>query len=181
MDEIKYISVLGVQINVVDSVVIVCGELNMIIILIIFIEVIIQVLVWELEYDKLVLVLGEDVGVNGGVFCVIVGLQQCFGVDCILDILLDEIIIVGLIIGLVVQGMKLVVEVQFDGFMYLMVDYIVCYVVCLCYCICGCFYCLMVLCVLWGGGICVLEYYSEVNEVIFINVLGLCVVLLLLL
>lgn len=91
--------------------------------------------------------------------------------------LLDEIIIVGVIVGFVVQGMKLVVEVQFEGFIYLMMEQIVCYVVCLCNCICGCFIVLVVWCVLWGGGICVLEYYFEVNEYLFINIFGLCVVM----
>ena len=60
---------------------------------------------WELEHDKSVLVLGEDVGVNGGVFRATAGLQQRFGADRILDTPLDETTIAGLTIGLAAQGM----------------------------------------------------------------------------
>lgn len=55
------------------------------------------------------------------------------------------------------------------------------YVSCLCNCICGCLVCLLVLCMLMGVGICVLEYYSEVIEVMFVYIFGVCVLVLLLL
>ena len=60
------------------------------------IEAITQALAWEMKHDDTVLVLGEDVGVNGGVFRATAGLQQRFGADRILDTPLDETTIAGL-------------------------------------------------------------------------------------
>ncbi len=91
------------------------------------IEAITQALAWELEHDPSVLVLGEDVGVNGGVFRATAGLQQRFGSQRILDTPLDETTIAGLTVGLAAQGMKPVAEAQFDGFVYPMVDHIICH------------------------------------------------------
>jgi pyruvate dehydrogenase E1 component beta subunit len=124
-----------------------------------------------------VLVLGEDVGVNGGVFRATAGLQQRFGSDRILDTPLDETTIAGLTIGLAAQGMKPVAEAQFDGFMYPMVDHIVCHAARLRYRTRGRLHCPMVLRVPWGGGIRAPEHHSEANEAIFTNVPGLRVVL----
>ena len=80
------------------------------------IEAITQALAWELQHDPAVLVLGEDVGVNGGVFRATAGLQQRFGAQRVLDTPLDETTIAGLSVGLAAQGMKPVAEAQFDGF-----------------------------------------------------------------
>lgn len=91
------------------------------------IEAITQALAWELEHDPAVLVLGEDVGVNGGVFRATAGLQQRFGSARVLDTPLDETTIAGLSVGLAAQGMKPVAEAQFDGFVYPMVDHLICH------------------------------------------------------
>src|SRR3546814_2299641 len=77
--------------------------------------------------DESVVVLGEDVGVNGGVFRATAGLSQTFGTQRVLDTPLDETTIAGLTVGMASQGMKPVAEAQFDGFMYPMVDFIVCH------------------------------------------------------
>ena len=79
--------------------------------------------------DERVLVLGEDVGVNGGVFRATAGLQQIFGSERVLDTPLDETTIAGLTVGMAAQGMRPVAEAQFDGFVYPMIDHIVCHAV----------------------------------------------------
>ena len=71
--------------------------------------------------------LGEDVGVNGGVFRATAGLSAVFGTERVLDTPLDETTIAGLTVGMASQGMKPVAEAQFDGFMYPMMDHIICH------------------------------------------------------
>ncbi|MGH8044901.1 MAG: alpha-ketoacid dehydrogenase subunit beta, partial [Stenotrophomonas sp.] len=102
MDEIKN-GASSAQTNAADSAAIARGEQTMTTTPITLIEAITQALAWELEHDKSVLVLGEDVGVNGGVFRATAGLQQRFGADRILDTPLDETTIAGLTIGLAAQ------------------------------------------------------------------------------
>ena len=141
------------------------------------IEAITQALAWELEHDPSVLVLGEDVGVNGGVFRATAGLQQTFGAQRVLDTPLDETTIAGLSVGLAAQGMKPVAEAQFDGFVYPMVDHLICHAARLRNRTRGRMHCPMVLRVPWGGGIRAPEHHSEANEAIFTNVPGLRVVM----
>src|SRR5690606_26786791 len=141
------------------------------------IEAITQALAWEIAHDDSVVVLGEDVGVNGGVFRATAGLQQKFGDQRVLDTPLDETTIAGLTVGMASQGMKPVAEAQFDGFMYPMVDFIVCHAARMRYRTRGRLSCPMVLRVPWGGGIRAPEHHSEANEAIFTNVPGLRVVM----
>ncbi len=141
------------------------------------IEAITQALAYEMKHDENVIVLGEDVGVNGGVFRATAGLQQIFGDQRVLDTPLDETTIAGLTVGLATQGMKPVAEAQFDGFMYPMVDHIVCHAARMRYRTRGRLTCPMVLRVPWGGGIRAPEHHSEANESIFTNVPGLRVVM----
>jgi 2-oxoisovalerate dehydrogenase E1 component beta subunit len=139
------------------------------------IEAITQALAWELTHDESVLVLGEDVGVNGGVFRATAGLQQRFGAERVLDTPLDETTIAGLTVGLAAQGMKPVAEVQFDGFVYPMLDHIVCHAARFRTRTRGRLTCPMVLRVPWGGGIRAPEHHSEANESMFTNVPGLAI------
>ena len=141
------------------------------------IEAITQALAYEMRHDQTVLVLGEDVGINGGVFRATAGLQQIFGDQRVLDTPLDETTIAGLTVGLATQGMKPVAEAQFDGFMYPMVDHIICHAARMRYRTRGRLTCPMVLRVPWGGGIRAPEHHSEANESIFTNVPGLRVVM----
>ncbi|WP_024891572.1 alpha-ketoacid dehydrogenase subunit beta [Luteimonas huabeiensis] len=141
------------------------------------IEAITQALAWEMRHDDSVVVLGEDVGVNGGVFRATAGLQQRFGPGRVLDTPLDETTIAGLTVGMAAMGMKPVAEAQFDGFMYPMVDHIVCHAARFRYRTRGRLHCPMVLRVPWGGGIRAPEHHSEANEAIFTNVPGLRVVM----
>ncbi|CAN5333285.1 alpha-ketoacid dehydrogenase subunit beta [soil metagenome] len=141
------------------------------------IEAINQALAWELKHEETVVVLGEDVGINGGVFRATAGLQATFGVDRVIDTPLDETTIAGLTVGMAAQGMRPVAEAQFDGFMYPMVDHIICHAARFRYRTRGRLTCPMVLRVPWGGGIRAPEHHSEANEAIFTNVPGLRVVM----
>lgn len=76
----------------------------------------------ELENDENVLVFGEDVGKNGGVFRATEGLQEQFGEERVFDTPLAESAIGGLAIGLAVQGFRPVPEIQFFGFLYEVMD-----------------------------------------------------------
>ncbi|PKM09181.1 MAG: alpha-ketoacid dehydrogenase subunit beta [Gammaproteobacteria bacterium HGW-Gammaproteobacteria-4] len=141
------------------------------------IEAITQALAFEMANDANVLVLGEDVGVNGGVFRATAGLQQRFGDQRVLDTPLDETTIAGLTVGMAAQGMRPVAEVQFDGFVYPMLDHIICHAARMRTRTRGRLSCPMVLRVPWGGGIRAPEHHSEANESLFTNVPGLRVVL----
>ncbi|MGN7477182.1 alpha-ketoacid dehydrogenase subunit beta [Solibacillus silvestris] len=76
----------------------------------------------ELKNDENVLVFGEDVGVNGGVFRATEGLQKEFGVDRVFDTPLAESGIGGLAIGLALTGYRPVPEIQFFGFVFEVMD-----------------------------------------------------------
>jgi len=71
----------------------------------------------EMEADDRVLILGEDVGLNGGVFRVTEGLQQRFGEDRVVDTPLAESAIMGTAIGLAMGGLRPIPEIQFEGFL----------------------------------------------------------------
>ncbi|MBS0577169.1 MAG: alpha-ketoacid dehydrogenase subunit beta [Proteobacteria bacterium] len=141
------------------------------------IEAITQALAYEMRHDPSVVVLGEDVGVNGGVFRATAGLSAQFGPERVLDTPLDETTIAGLTVGMASQGMKPVAEAQFDGFVYPMVDFMVCHAARMRYRTRGRLTAPLVLRVPWGGGIRAPEHHSEANEAIFTNVPGLRVVL----
>ena len=72
----------------------------------------------EMERDETVLVMGEDVGINGGVFRATEGLYQKFGENRVFDTPLAESGIIGSAIGLATQNFKPIAEIQFQGFVY---------------------------------------------------------------
>jgi len=141
------------------------------------IEAITMALAHELERDPSVVVLGEDVGINGGVFRATAGLAQRFGEQRVIDTPLDETTIAGLAVGLATQGMRPVAEAQFDGFMYPMLDHLICHAARMRTRTRGRLTCPLVLRVPWGGGIRAPEHHSEANESMFTNVPGLRVVM----
>ncbi len=73
---------------------------------------------YEMEHDPDVVVLGEDVGVNGGVFRATVGLRDKFGFKRVIDTPLAEGLIAGVAVGMATQGLKPVAEFQFQGFIF---------------------------------------------------------------
>src|ERR1051326_1400755 len=82
------------------------------------VEAVNMALARAMEEDPDVVVLGEDVGVNGGVFRATVGLQQRFGPERVIDTPLAELLISGICVGMAAQGLKPVGEIQFMGFAY---------------------------------------------------------------
>src|SRR6202166_4279833 len=78
-----------------------------------------------LEEDPAVVILGEDVGANGGVFRATVGLQARFGPERVIDTPLAEAAIAGVAIGMAAAGLKPVAEIQFTGFIYPTLDQII--------------------------------------------------------
>jgi len=141
------------------------------------IEGVTQALAYEMKRDPSVVVLGEDVGVNGGVFRATQGLSEKFGEWRVFDTPLDETTIAGLTVGLAAQGMKPVCEAQFEGFIYPMMEQIVCHAARMRNRTRGRITCPAVFRAPWGGGIHAPEHHSEANEHLFTNVPGLRVVL----
>ena len=78
-----------------------------------------------MQDDPDVVVLGEDVGVNGGVFRATAGLQERFGAERVIDTPLAELLISGLCVGMSAQGLRPVGEIQFMGFIYPCFDQLV--------------------------------------------------------
>ena len=128
------------------------------------IEAVTQALAYEMKADDSVVVLGEDVGVNGGVFRATVGLQQKFGAERVIDTPLDETTIAGLTVGLAAQGMKPIAEAQFEGFIYPMMEHIACHAARMRTRTRGRMSCPAVFRAPWGGGIRAPEHHSEANE-----------------
>jgi 2-oxoisovalerate dehydrogenase E1 component subunit beta len=132
---------------------------------------------WELEHDPSVVILGEDVGVNGGVFRATAGLQQKFGQDRVMDTPLAEGMIAGVSIGMAAQGMRPVAEIQFMGFIYPTVDQIINHAGRMRNRTRGRLSCPMVLRAPYGGGIHAPEHHSESTEAIFSHMPGVRVVI----
>lgn len=127
--------------------------------------------------DPRVLVLGEDVGVNGGVFRATEGLYARFGAERVMDTPLAELAIAGLSVGLAAQGFRPVAEIQFMGFIYATIDQMVNHAARLRNRTRGRLTCPMVLRAPFGGGVHAPEHHSESAEAMFTNVPGLRVVI----
>ena len=137
------------------------------------VEAITMAMAHELENDPSVVVLGEDVGVNGGVFRATAGLQQRFGKDRVMDTPLAEALIAGISIGMAAQGMKPVAEIQFSGFIYPTVDQMINHAGRLRTRTRGRLHVPMVLRAPSGGGIHAPEHHSESNEAMFAHMPGI--------
>lgn len=130
----------------------------------------------ELERDEDVIVMGEDVGKNGGVFRATQGLYDEFGGDRVIDTPLAESGIVGTAIGMAAYGLRPVTEIQFMGFIYPAFDQIVSHAARLRNRSRGRFSCPMVVRAPYGGGIRAPEHHSESKEAFFVHEPGLKVV-----
>jgi len=131
----------------------------------------------ELGADDAVVVLGEDIGVNGGVFRATVNLQERFGAERVLDTPLAETMIAGLSVGMAAQGLKPVAEIQFMGFIYPTVDQIISHASRMRNRTRGRLSCPMVLRAPFGGGIRAPEHHSESTEALFAHMPGVRVVI----
>ena len=127
--------------------------------------------------DPRVLLLGEDVGVNGGVFRTTEGLYARFGPERVMDTPLSELAIAGVSVGLAAQGFRPVAEIQFMGFIYATIDQMVNHAARLRNRTRGRLICPMVLRAPFGGGVHAPEHHSESAEALFTNVPGLRVVI----
>lgn len=130
----------------------------------------------EMEQDEDVIVMGEDVGENGGVFRATQGLYDEFGGDRVIDTPLAESGIVGTAIGMAAYGLRPVPEIQFMGFIYPAFDQIVSHAARLRNRSRGRFTCPMVIRAPYGGGIRAPEHHSESKEAFFVHEPGLKVV-----
>ena len=136
-----------------------------------------QALKNELANDKTVVVYGEDVGVEGGVFRATEDLQKEFGADRVFDSPLAESAIVGTAIGMAINGLKPVVEMQFSGFMYPAFNQIITHVARMRNRSRGKYTLPMVIRTPYGGGIRALEHHSESTEALYAQIPGLTVVI----
>lgn len=141
------------------------------------IEAVTQALAYELAQDENVVVFGEDVGKNGGVFRATVGLQERFGEKRVFDTPLAESMIAGLAIGMSLQGMKPVAEFQFMGFIYPAMNQIISHAARMRNRTRGRLHCPLVFRAPFGGGIRAPEHHSESTEALFAHIPGLQVVI----
>jgi pyruvate dehydrogenase E1 component beta subunit len=130
----------------------------------------------EMARDEDVLVMGEDVGANGGVFRATEGLHEEFGDDRVIDTPLAESGIVGTAVGMAAYGLRPVPEIQFMGFIYPAFDQIVSHAARLRTRSRGRYTCPMTIRAPYGGGIHAPEHHSESTEAFFAHQPGLKVV-----
>lgn len=131
----------------------------------------------EMKNDDGVILLGEDIGVDGGVFRVTDTLIDQFGEDRVLDTPLAEAAIVGMSIGMAVYGLKPVCEIQFSGFSYQNFHQIENHAARLRWRSQGRYHVPMVLRTPYGGGVRALEHHSESREVYWAHTPGLKMVI----
>jgi len=131
---------------------------------------------WEMQHDAAVVVLGQDVGENGGVFRATAGLKARFGTDRVQDTPLAEATIAGMSVGMATHGLKPVAEIQFMGFMYPALDQIVNHMSRMRNRTRGRLTCPVVIRTPHGGGIHAPEHHSESTESMLCHIPGLRVV-----
>lgn len=135
-----------------------------------------QALIQEMERDQTVVITGEDVGIDGGVFRITDGLIQKFGETRVIDTPLAESAIVGTCIGMAACGLRPVAEIQFMGFVYLAYNQIVAHAARLRNRTRGRFAMPLVIRMPYGAGVRALEHHSESTEALFCHIPGLKVV-----
>ena len=129
-----------------------------------------------MQDDEAVVVLGQDVGVDGGVFRATVGLLERFGPERVIDTPLAEALIIGMAIGMAVEGLKPAAEIQFAGFGYSTIDQIVNHAGRIRHRTRGRLACPLVMRTPCGAGIHAPEHHSESPEAMFAHIPGIRVV-----
>ena len=129
-----------------------------------------------LEEDERVVILGEDVGRNGGVFRATVGLRGRFGPRRVLDTPLAESLIAGLAVGMSSQGLRPVAEIQFMGFIYAALEHLISHAARFRNRTRGRLGCPLTLRMPFGAGIRAPEHHSESTEALLAHIPGLKVV-----
>lgn len=129
-----------------------------------------------METDPDVVVLGEDIGTNGGVFRATVGLKDRFGIKRVMDTPLAETLIAGISVGMATQGLKPVAEIQFMGFIYSALEHLISHAARMRNRTRGRLSCPLVVRTPMGAGIHAPEHHSESVEAILAHTPGLRVV-----
>ena len=136
-----------------------------------------QALFEEMERDPDVLILGEDVGVDGGVFRVTDDLQRKFGSQRVIDSPLAEAGIIGTAVGMALYGLKPVCEIQFSGFAFQCFHQIENHAARYRSRTRARFHCQMVIRMPYGGGVRALEHHTESEEQFYAHIPGLKMVI----
>lgn len=131
----------------------------------------------KLKEDENIVIYGEDVGVEGGVFRVTEGLQRKYGAERVFDSPLAESGIVGTALGMAVSGLRPVVELQFEGFTFPAFNQILSNVARIQNRSRGKYGAPMVIRFPYGGGVNALEHHSDSPEALFAHIPGLKVVI----
>lgn len=141
------------------------------------IEALNQALATEMERDERIVLLGQDIGKNGGVFRVTDGLQARFGESRVFDTPLAESGIIGTTIGMAVNGLHPIAEIQFAGFIFVAMNQIVSQAARMRVRSAGMYHCPMVIRAPYGGGVRTPEMHSDSLEGVFLQTPGLKIVL----
>lgn len=136
-----------------------------------------QTLDQALERDSKVLIFGEDVGLNGGVFRVTDGLQAKYGEDRVFDTPLAEAGIIGTAIGMAIYGLRPIAEMQFAGFSFLAFNQIASQAARMRYRSGGVYTVPLVIRAPFGGGVRTPEFHSDNFEAIFMHLQGIKVII----
>lgn len=135
-----------------------------------------QALLEEMEKNSDVVIIGEDVGIDGGVFRVTDGLIEKFGPERVIDTPLAESAIIGAAIGMAIYGLRPIAEIQFMGFVYEAFHQIVDHAARLRNRTRGRYFVPIVIRMPYGAGVKALEHHSESTEALFCHIPGLKVV-----
>lgn len=141
------------------------------------IEALNSALALELERDQRVVVLGQDIGVNGGVFRVTEHLQKKFGVRRVFDTPLAESAIVGSSVGMAVYGLRPIAEIQFAGFLFVCMNQLASQAARIRFRSGGAYTCPLVVRSPYGGGVRTPELHSDSIEGLFLQASGFKVVI----
>ncbi len=138
-----------------------------------FLQAINQTLDQQMEKDASVVVFGEDAGFEGGVFRVTAGLQKKYGEDRVFDTPIAEAAIIGSAVGMAINGLKPVAEIQFSGFMFPGYNQIAMHLARFRNRSRGKYNLPVVIRMPMGGGVRALEHHSESLETLFAHIPGL--------
>jgi pyruvate dehydrogenase E1 component subunit beta len=131
----------------------------------------------ELERDTKVVLFGQDIGANGGVFRVTEHLQKQFGEQRVFDTPLSESAIIGSAVGMSVYGLRPIAEIQFAGFLFVCMNQLVTQAARMRFRSAGAYTCPLVVRAPYGGGVRTPELHSDSLEGVFMQTPGLKVVI----
>ncbi len=141
------------------------------------IEALNSALALELERDQRIVLLGQDIGPNGGVFRVTEHLQRKFGEERVFDTPLSESAIIGSSIGMAIYGLRPIAEIQFAGFLFVCMNQLVSQAARIRLRSAGAYTCPLVVRAPYGGGVRTPEMHPDSLEGVFLQTPGLKVVI----